>query len=172
MPIIASDIQYRLSGGAANTDPDASLGGAMSTVGGGLITTAVLNNLFDDVTGAEGDTGDTEYRCIYIKNNHGSLTLSNTVIWIATETPSSDSLVDLALGGAGLNGTAETVVDESTAPSGETFSHPTSKGGGLSLASLASGEFFPVWIRRVISASASAVNNDGPTLRVEGDTPA
>lgn len=35
MAISAADIVFRLSGGAANTDPSAALGGAMSTVGGG-----------------------------------------------------------------------------------------------------------------------------------------
>lgn len=172
MPIASSDIEYRLSGGASNTDPDAALGGAMSTVGGGLITTAVLNNLFDDVTGDEGSSGDVEYRCIYIRNNHGSLTLSSAKLWIQTDSASSDSVVDLALGGEGNGGTAETIANESTAPSGEVFSHPSNKAAGLDLGDLATTEFYPVWVRRTITASASAANNDGPTLRVEGDTPA
>lgn len=172
MPIVAADIEYRLSGGASNTDPDAALGGAMSTVGGGLITTAVLNNLFDDVSGAEASAGDTEYRCIYIKNDHGSLTLQGAVIWIQTETPSADSLVNIALGGEGLNGTAEIIADESTAPVGESFTHPTTKGAGLALGDMAFGDFFPVWVERVISGGAAAADNDGPTLRVEGETAA
>lgn len=172
MPIVSGDIEYRLSGGASNTDPDAALGGAMSTVAGGLITTAVLNNLFDDVTGDEASAGDTEYRCIYIRNNHGTLTLSSAKLWIQTVSPSTDSVVALALGGEGLNGTAETVADEITAPVGETFSSPTSKATGLYLGSLAAGDYYPVWVRRTISAAASAYSNDGPTLRVEGDTPA
>lgn len=171
-PIAAADIEYRLSGGASNTDPAASLGGAMSTVGGGLITSAALNNLFDNVSGAESAAGDVEYRCIYIRNNHGSLTLSDAVLWINALSPSSDSVVAIALAGEGKGGTAETVADESTAPAGETFSSPTSKGAGLSLGNLAAGEFYAVWIRRTISAAASAYNNDGPTLRCEGDTPA
>lgn len=37
MTISAADLVYRLSGGASNTDPNAALGGAMSTVGGGRI---------------------------------------------------------------------------------------------------------------------------------------
>lgn len=172
MPIISSEIQYRLSGGASNTDPNASLGGAMSTAGGGLITSGALNNLFDDVDGDEADSGDTEYRCIYIRNNNASLTLSAAFLWIATDSASAGSEYSLALDGNGLNGTAETVANESTAPSGETFTRPTSKAGGLSLGNIANGEFYPVWIRRVISPGASASNSDGPTLRVEGDTPA
>lgn len=172
MPIVASELELRLSGGASNTDPDASLGGAMSTVGGGLITTAVLNNLFDDVSGDESAAGDVEYRCVYVRNNNGSLTLSAAKLWIQTVSPSTDSVFAIALGGEGNGGTAETVADESTAPSGETFSSPTDKASGLDLGNLAASEFYPVWIRRTISSSASAFNNDGPTLRIEGDTPA
>lgn len=172
MPILASEIEYRLSGGASNIDPNAALGGAMSTVGGGLITTAVLNNLFDDVSGDESAAGDIEYRCIYVRNNNGSLTLSAAKLWIQTVSPSSDSVFAIALGGEGNGGTAETVADESTAPSGESFSSPTDKASGLDLGALAAGEFYPVWICRTITAGASAVNSDGPTLRTEGDTPA
>lgn len=171
MPILASEIEFRLSGGASNTDPNAALGGAMSTVGGGLITSAVLNNLWDDVSGAESSAGDIEYRCIYIRNANGSLTLSNAVIWIQVEAGANNT-IDLALAGEGKNGTAETVADESTAPVGETFSHPTTKGAGLSLGNLAATEYYPVWVRRTIGAGASAAASEGATLRVEGDTPA
>ena len=172
MPISSSDIEYRLSGGAANTDPNASLGGAMSTAGGGLITTSVLNNLWDDVTGDESASGDTEYRCIYIRNNDGTRTLSSTKIWIQSVSTSPDTTFAIALGGEGNGGTAETVADESTAPSGETFTSPTDKASGLDLGDLAAADFYPVWIRRVVSSAASAFDNDTYTLRVEGDSPA
>jgi len=72
MPIVSTDIEYRLSGGTTNTDPDASLGGAMSTAVGGLITSGAANNLFDDVTGDESAAGDTEYRCFYVTNDHAT----------------------------------------------------------------------------------------------------
>lgn len=172
MPIVEADINLRLSGGASNTNPAASLGGAMSTVAGGVITTAVLNNLFDDVSGDEGASGDVEYRCVYVENSHGTLTWSAVKMWIQTLSPSPDSVFAIALAGEGLNGTAETVADESTAPSGEAFSSPTTKVAGLDLGDLAAGEFYPVWIRRTITAGASAYSSDGPTLRTEGDTPA
>lgn len=172
MPILSSELEFRLSGGASNTDPNASLGGAMSTVAGGLITSGVLNNLWDDVTGDESSAGDTEYRCIYIRNDNGSLTLSAAKLWIQSASTSPDTAFSLALAGEGNGGTAETVADEGTAPAGETFSSPADKASGLDLGSLAAGEFFPVWVRRVVSSGASAFNNDTVTLRIEGDTPA
>lgn len=168
MPITAADIKFFLSGGAANSDPNAALGGAKSSTEVGT----ALHNLFDQVSGDESNSGDTEYRCIYIQNDHGTLTLQNAVLWISVETGSADTSLDLALGGEGLNGTAETVADESTAPVGETFSHPTTKASGLSLGNLAPGDFYPVWVKRNITASATAVNDDTGTLKVEGETAA
>ncbi len=162
MPIASSDIQYRLSGGAANSNPAASLGGAKSSTAAGA-------TIFDDVSAAESAAGDTEYRCIYVHNNHGSLTLQNAVIWIQTNTPSGDTTVAIALGGEGLNGTAETVANENTAPAGESFSSPASKGAGLSLGNIPAGQHYPVWVRRTVNAGAAAAA-DSFTLRVEGDT--
>lgn len=86
MPIISTDIQYRLSGGAANSDPNVALGGAKSSTSVG----AGLHNLFDIVSSAESSSGDTEYRCVYVHNNHGTLTMQNSVIWIASNTPSAE----------------------------------------------------------------------------------
>lgn len=172
MPIASSDIVFRLSGGGTNTDPDAALGGAMSTQAGGLITSAQLNNLFDDVSGDESSAGDTEYRCMYVENNHGSLTLSAIKAWISAASASADSEYAIGLDPAGVNGTATTIANESTAPTGVTFSRPTDKAGGLTIADLTAGSQAAIWVRRVITASASAANSDGPTIRVEGDTPA
>ncbi len=169
MPIVPGDIDFYLSGGAANADVNASLGGAKSSV---QVVAATLHNLFDRVTGDEGDVGDTEYRCIYVQNNHATLTLLAAFLWVQTNTPSTDTTVEIALGGEGSGGTAETVANENTAPVGETFSAPATKGAGLSLGDLAPGGFYPIWIKRIVSAAAAAYDNDGATLRVEGDTAA
>lgn len=169
MPIIFSDIKFYLSGGAANANVNASLGGAKSSV---EVVDATLHNLFDRVTGDEGDAGDTEYRCVYVQNGHATLSLLAAFLWVQANTPSADTTIAIALGGEGKNGTAEVVGNESTAPSGETFSAPASKAAGLSLGDLAAGEYYPIWIRRVVSAAASAYNSDSATLRVEGDTAA
>ncbi len=63
MAIVSTDLLFYHSGGAGNSDPDASLGGIISTT---QITDASDNNLFDDVTGDEASSGDTEYRGFYL----------------------------------------------------------------------------------------------------------
>jgi hypothetical protein len=57
MPIVASDIHFRLSGGAGNSNVNASLGGAMSSTS---ITDNTQQNLFDDISGAESAAGEDE----------------------------------------------------------------------------------------------------------------
>lgn len=169
MAIVAGDIDFRLSGGAANSDPNASLGGAKSSV---EITDASLHNLFDIVSSTEANDGDIEYRCFYVHNSHATLTLQGARVWIQTNTPSTDTVVAIALAGEGVNGTAETVANESTAPVGETFSSPTDYAGGLVIGDIPPGQHMAIWVRRTVSAAASAYTSDSVVIRVQGDTAA
>jgi hypothetical protein len=169
MPITATDIKFYLSGGAANSDPNASLGGAVSTT---EVVTATLHNLFDVVAGDEAASGDTEYRCIYVKNTHGSLTLQNAEVYVQSETANADSDELIGLGTSAIDGTEQTVADESTAPAGVSFSQANGSGAALAIGNLGPGQTKALWIHRDIVAAASAANNDSFTLRVSGETAA
>ena len=166
MPITATDILFKFSGGAGNSDPNASLGGAMSTT---QITSATLHNLFDVVTGAESSAGDTEYRGFYVQNNHGSLTWLAPTVWIESEAASGASAA-IALAGEAVNVAMETIANESTAPVGESFTSPTTKGTGLVIADIPPGQFKGIWIRRTVPTSTGAQAADNAQIRVEGDT--
>jgi len=168
MPIISTDIVYRLSGGASNTDVNASLGGAKSSTSVGT----GLHNLFDVVGSAEAAAGDTEYRCVYVHNNHGTLTMQAAKIWISSNTPSTDTSVEIALGSSAVNGTETSVANENTAPSGPTFSAPASEGTALSIGDIPAGQHKAVWIKRIVNTGAVAYNNDTATLTVKCDTAA
>lgn len=168
MPIISTDIVYRLSGGASNTDVNASLGGAKSSTSVGT----GLHNLFDVVGSAEAAAGDTEYRCVYVHNNHGTLTMQSAKIWISSNTPSTDTTVEIALGSSAVNGTETSVANENTAPSGPTFSAPASEGAALSIGDIPAGQHKAVWIKRIINTGAAAYNSDGCTLTTKCDTAA
>ena len=162
MPIVSTDIKYRLSGGASNTDPAAALGGAKSS-------TDAASTIFDDVSSAEATAGDIEYCCIYVHNNHGSLTLQGAKIWIQTQTPSADTDVAIGLGSSAVNGTEQTVANEGTAPTSVTFSAPSSFAGGLTIGDIPAGQHKAVWVRRTVNAGAAAAS-DSFALRVQGDT--
>ncbi len=45
----------------------------------------VDNNLFTDITGDEAAAGGTEYRKVFRKNTHGSLTWQNVVSWLQSQ---------------------------------------------------------------------------------------
>lgn len=178
MPIAPSDILFKLSvttgtsgNSTSQSDVDTSLGKYISLT---EITSGVLNNLFDDVTGDENAASDVEYRCFFVHNAHGSLTYRNAKLWISDEVaggasvaigadPTSSSLIGSS------SAQAVEVADESTAPSGVTFSSPVVKASGVSLGNIAAGYCRGVWVRRT-AANTTAVNSDGATLSVAGDT--
>lgn len=170
MPIAASDLHLRFSGGSSNSDPNASLGGAKSSTS---VTDNSDNNLFDDVSGSESSAGDIEYRCLYVHNNHGTLTAQNTRIYISQDPAGSGDTWAIALDGAGLNATAEgPVANENTAPSGETFSAPTDYANGLSMGNIPAGQHYAFWIRRTITAGTGAANAQDARIKVDCDTAA
>lgn len=180
MAIVAGDIKFKLSiktgaagNSAAQPDVNASLGKYISTT---EITDNTLNNLFDDVSGDENAASDVEYRCIFVHNAHATLTWTGVKVWISAEVANGASIAiaidDVAASVIGdSNAQADEVADESTAPSGESFSAPTSKAAGLTLGDLAPGYCRAVWIRRT-AANNAALDNDGATISAEGDTAA
>lgn len=165
MAIVAADIDYYLSGGTGNTSNNASLGGARST------STEATTAIFDDVSSGESTAGDVEYRCIYVRNSHGTLTYENAVLHIQANTPSATTTVEIGVGTSAVNGTEQTVADESTAPSGVTFSAPSSFGAALALGNIPAGQHKAVWLRRTVDAGTVAAS-DTFTLRTTGDTAA
>lgn len=173
MPVGSSDIELRYSGGSGNTAPGSALGGAMSTAGGGTVDTAVKNDLFDDVSASEASSGDTEYRGIYVSVVSGATgTLTDARIYHSADSGNSSDVIDIAIADEAVNVSMETIANESTAPTGPTFSHPTNYAGGIQLnggTGLAANDERGVWVRRTISASApsGSISN---TLKVEGTT--
>mgnify|MGYP001768124687 CR=1 FL=1 len=162
MPIVATDIQFKTSTATGN------LGGAIA----GDDVSSALHGLFDVVAGAEALSGDAEYRCVYVKNNHSTLTLYNAVAFISSNTPSGDTAVDIGVGTSAVNGVEQTIANENTAPAGVSFSNPSAYIGGLQLGDIPAGQHRAIWIRRTVSAGAAAYSGDGMTLAVQGDTAA
>jgi hypothetical protein len=170
MAIISSEIKFYYSGGSGNTSAAASLGGAISTTE----LTAGTHNLFDVVSSAEASSGDTEYRCFYVKNTNSTLALQASKIWVSTDNSGAGSDVQIALDSNGINGTAGTIADESTVPTSITgsFAAYTSEGSSLSIGNIPAGQHQAIWVKRIINAGASAVNSAGVTFTVKGDTAA
>ncbi len=81
MAVNPNDISMVLSGGSNNTDTALSLGGPPSTK---QIFSGILNNLFDDVTPDESETGSIDYRAFYIANDSEEV-IFNAAFWIDSE---------------------------------------------------------------------------------------
>ena len=180
MPISSSDLLFKYStstGSAGNTTaqgtPNNSLGKYISTT---QWTGGTLNDLYDDITGDENANSIIDYRCIFIHNNHGSLTLLSPKLWIASEVAGGanislgvDTIAASVVGSSSAQ--ALLIANENTAPSGVSFSSPTTKSAGLSLGDIPAGQCKAFWFKRTATNSA-ALNNDGVTVQVEGDTTA
>lgn len=158
---MASSLVWKLTGGASNSDPNASLGGTHSSVS---ISGTALNNIFDDVSASEASAGDTEYRAIDLTNS-GDASATGVVLYNSVETTSTGTTLDFGIEGSPL-GSTTSIANESTAPAGVTFSHPVT-GSRLSIPTIAAGSYARVWVRRVVNASTSNMSNDQGTFTVE-----
>ncbi len=136
------------------------IGGAIGVV----LTDDALNNIWDDVSSGDAGAGDTEYRCAYVKNTHGSISVANVFVEIGTDP--TESNWEISLGAAGLNGTETEIADEDTAPAGTSFGT-----GRIAMGTLAAGDNYPFWIKRIVAGGAGAATPDTGILDVCGDDP-
>ena len=180
MAITGTDLLYHYTGAvsheAVQTDPDASLGDYRAS---SEITSGVDNNVFDDVSGDEASAGDTEYRGIGFHNNHGTLALTSCVVWIEVDTGNGEDDISFEVEAPSVDevtGAVEDIGNESTEPAANTWSDATTKGTGKDCPNASNQVivegWFCIWLRRVISAAASAADAEAVTMRVEGDTAA
>lgn len=176
MPIVSGDIvlRYSVKTGSAG---DTTAGTAAGSLGKYVSTTAMATGaggLFDDISGAENAANTVDYRCVFVLNNHATLTLQNAVVYLSSEvsgganvTIAVDNLGPTAKGSSSAQ--AAEIANETTGPSGVgSYSAPTTAGTGLALGNIAPGEVKAFWAKR--TATNSAAQADGVTFGVSGDT--
>lgn len=180
MAITAVDIHFRgsvVTGAAGNSvafgGPGTALGKYITTAD---LVDATLNNLFPDVTGDENAASNVDYQLMFVYNAHATLPWTTVVAWIASEVAGGSSFAiwpDSTAASALANASAQalTIANKNTAPAASSFSAPTTKGTGLSLGTIAAGQVKGLWVRRT-AANTVAVDNDGGTISVSGDTTA
>ena len=178
MAIVQGELLYKYTGAgshdAVQTSGDASLGGYRASSN---ITSGSDNNLFDDVSRAEASAGHTDYRAVGFVNTNGSLALTACVTWIAVDTGNAEDDIKFdneAPSVSETTGAIQTIANETTEPTSPSWSDATTKGTGqdcpLGSNEVGSGEWFGIWFKRIISASAAAKDAEAVTIRVEGDT--
>lgn len=180
MAIQSTDLHWRFSvtsGTQGNTlpqpTPDLSLGKYISQTDW---PAASLGDLFDNINGGDNDSGEVDYRCLFLYNTHGTLTLTSPVIWIQTHSATNTAIaigVDPTtvspVGSVSQQAVATT--DDDTAPAGVAFSSPTTQMFGLPLGDIPPGQCKAFWIRRT-ALNNGPLNNDLATFEVAGSTAA
>ena len=186
MPIAAADVvwNYTVNTGpglstAANANRADSIGGfASSTAWAG----GTIHDLFDLISGTENTNLNAEYRCIFVRNAHATLTMENVRVYLTDVAGGADASVGLDPTGV-VSSTLATAQakrladeDDSTAVLGAapavTFSDTAvDYATGLAVANIPAGSGIAVWFRRTAGNSA-AINNDGATFGVGFDTAA
>lgn len=177
MPITASDIQWRFSGGSANSTPSLSRGGAISNT---AVTDNTIENLFPTVTGTQATSGVTHYRLIYLRNAHTGIALTSPKVWIDQVTASTSDEIALgvdpnSVSSSTTDSTINTTEDANgtSTPAGVTFTTPL-VGSPLSLGTdvSANGGKKGIWIRRIVNAGAAAYNDNNAVIKANGETTA
>ena len=177
MPILATDLEVRLSiktGSAGNTVAQGS--GALS-LGGWVSTTlgpTTLNALFPELSREDNAAGVLQqYLCLFLLNKHGSLTWRTPKGWL--NDPAGGAAVAMGIdptAASPLGATvaqAVSVTNITTAPAGVTFSSPSSEAVGLAVGDIPPGYVKPFWIRRS-AQNAAGLSDEGPLFSFFGGT--
>lgn len=180
MPIEVTDVLLKYSN-SGSTAGDADAGDVTTTLGGFISTTVVpdatVGNIFPAMTGPENAAENADFTCIFVHNNHPTLTLRNARVWVSGDVaggavtaiaadPTLASAVDAS------TDQAVTIADKNTVPAGVgPFTEPTDPSSAVVLGDLGPGQVRAFWVRRT-ATNSGAMSADGATFRVDGDTSA
>jgi len=139
---------FTLIGAAANT-----VGTRFTATGAGTGTGTAVTTVFT-ATGVGTGTGTA-----------GQIA-QNVSVYISANTPSPGTDVSIGLDPNGVSVDAVTTTPETTAPTGVTFSQPTTA-GVLTVGSILPQDYVNIWLRWVVTAGAAAYTNDSVSLSVD-----
>ena len=133
-------------------------GGDIDT--GSEIASGSDQNIFDDVSDAEREDGDTEYRKIFVRNENAD-TWEAVKAWISANTPASNDEISIKLGtNAGVQ-SVEGVAAGYVTPDSKSHADV------LEIGDLEEDEYQAIWIRRVVSAAGAGYSGNSFTIACE-----
>lgn len=142
-------------------------------LGGQITTTEIpldqLHAVFDRVEKNGSLNGETEYRCIYVRNKNITDTLYNTILYLLEAPTSVDSKFYFGIGTAGINNTEQTIIDEKTPPVGINFVDALGIENALPVGDLTPDSYIAIWLKREIAPNTLAKQEDFAILRTEGE---
>lgn len=242
MPIVESDIKFYQSKSTGAADEESGYDGLGGFRSSSEIVDDTVENVFDNINASESESGDEEYRCIFVRNEHATLTLEAARVYIQTNSPMCALTTQLETSGSettvhvddntafppkgtifiedeevnytgkgigndtftgctrGYNGTSkvqhivttkcehnqirfateapsplntspvQTIDDESTAPTGLSFSDARNFTDGEAIGDIGVDEKYGIWIRRKTGKDSQALNDIYYYIRVQGST--
>jgi len=174
MAVVQGDITHRYT--EPNGPGDTNAGAAATSLGGFAATneptSGASQNAYGHLVLADNSGGAVHYRAFFVANTDGADTWYAVKVWIASQS-SNGADHAIALDGVGVvdldsaSAQGETEADEDTAPTGETFTSPTSKDTGINVGDVGPGQGFTVWVRRTGTGSP-ALSGAFVAIRWEG----
>ena len=152
-PIVASDIKWYRS---ANWGEGDSHGGNINL--SSEIISDELGNIFDDVSDEERTAGITEYRKIYVYLDK-EIILFNFKLWVDQSALSPDDEISICVEG---------VTNEDTQEDAENYEYisPANFGEAVVLGDFEHLNYYPIWIRRIVSPYAMPWHHSTFKLKV------
>lgn len=174
-------IWYYTADATGASDNTKSLGGTISD--DNTITSGQDENVFDDVTGAESESGESHYRAIALKDTHATYDYLNYEAWILGYKRSGSTAdtiwFSLEIPG-GSPGSIAIATDEFTVPDTTNFvqgwevegipSATITPSGNTLTAGNDNKNWVGIWLWRTIPAGASAYSGRACTLKFRGET--
>jgi len=182
MVLTSLDLVFFYTNNADITTNTLSLGGTISP---NTIPSGTINNVWDDVTGDESYSGDTEYRAIALRNTHATNDFLNVYVYTTGfQAGSPADTISFALEKPGGTPASIQLIDDEedstnklnpnkfTVATGATVSWTTegSPSNSLFFGTLNAGDWLGIWLRRVVPAGAGAKDNRSCTLELKGET--
>jgi len=126
------------------------------------IISGLSQNIFDNVSNAERQTGDTEYRKIYVRND-GGFTWTAIQVWIQQQTPSAFDDIWITSQGSKLDVQSAAVAYGYYQPGDKTDPD------ALALGNLGPGQYHHIWIRRIVTAGGPVYAGNSFEISFESD---
>lgn len=174
MPAAVSDLKFYAS--TPPTGTSKCLGGAITATEIAKNNDAanpIFNQFFRNFTNTERSNGARQYHCIFLKNTHATLTLTDGRLWFSNVTPNPDTYTRMGLETNAKTTAAHTIANDLTAPSTiDLDTRHNAEDEGIVLPSLAPADYVGIWIAIELRPNAQIYNKDWFAIRINITTPA
>jgi hypothetical protein len=154
------------------------LGGGIDLVSAALnknddVANPIFNQVFRDFTDSERENGFQQCHCIFVRNEHATLTWTNIKMWFSAVTPNPATFTRMGMDPAGLNNPATTISNVMNEPPGvDLETRHNAESESIALPNLPPNGYVAIWI--LIELRPNGVNypKDFFEIRIDGTTAA